>query len=84
MRQIEVCVGSSCFLKGAYPVLDAFVALAQQHGHPEITVVAAFCKEQCRSGVAVDIDGTVYSVPDATTAGEIFTPLLADEAEAGA
>jgi len=83
MRQIEVCLGSSCFLKGAYTVLDTFAALQRQHGMEHtVRVAGAFCKEHCRSGVSVAIDETLYSVPDAETARVLFTRLfLAGEEE---
>ena len=82
MRQIEVCLGSSCFLKGAYNVLDTFVALQRQHGMEHtIRVAGAFCKEHCRHGVSVEIDGTIYSVPDNDTARALFAQLLRPDAE---
>ncbi len=77
MRQIEVCLGSSCFLKGAYKVLDTFVALQHQHGMEQVVRVAgAFCQEHCRTGVSVAIDETIYSVPDVETARSLFDQLF--------
>ena len=77
MRKIEVCLGSSCFLKGAYAVLDTFTALLRQHGlQQEVTVAGAFCKENCRAGVSVEIDGQVYSAPDTDSARALFARLF--------
>lgn len=82
MRTIEVCLGSSCFLKGAYPVLDTFLALIRQHGlEHEVSVAGAFCKDECRHGVAVEIDGQIYSVPDAAAARALFYQLIHGETE---
>ena len=82
MRQIEVCVGSSCFLKGSYRVLDTFTALLRQHGLQDaVTVAGAFCKEHCREGVSVEIDGTVYSVPSIEAARDLFARVFPEAAE---
>ncbi len=65
MAKIEVCVGSSCFLKGAYKILDAFTAMVRKEGISDrFEVCGAFCKENCRDGVSVEIDGKIYSVPN--------------------
>ncbi|MHB9130129.1 MAG: (2Fe-2S) ferredoxin domain-containing protein [Armatimonadota bacterium] len=82
MRRIEVCMGSSCYLKGAYQVLDTFTALIRQHGlEGEVTLAGAFCKEHCRQGVSVQIDQQVYSVPDPATARELFSTQFLPPAE---
>lgn len=82
MREIAVCVGSSCFLKGAYRVLDTFTSLARQYGlSAEVTVAGSFCMEQCQHGVSVTIDGTTYSVPDVVAARALFGQLFLGESE---
>ncbi len=81
--RIEVCMGSSCFLKGAYTVLDAFMQAARRQGVEEkVTIAGAFCKECCRDGVSVDIDGTIYSVPDGDRARALWAELFRDETDA--
>ncbi len=84
MRQIQVCVGSSCFLKGSYRVLDTFTSLSRQYGlEGEVSVVGAFCMENCQQGVSVAVDGVVYSVPDIGEARRLFGALfLPEESEA--
>lgn len=73
MSKIEVCIGSSCFLKGAYNILDAFTAMVRQDGlGDKVTVCGAFCKENCRNGVSVEIDGKIYSVPNLDAARKLF------------
>ena len=84
MRLIQVCVGSSCFLKGSYAVLDTFTALLRQHGlEKDVRIAGAFCMEHCRDGVSVSIDDIIYSVPDAESANQLFCRLFLanDEAE---
>ncbi len=73
MVKVEVCIGSSCFLKGAYNILDAFTALVRQEKlTDEVTVCGAFCKDNCRNGVSVEVDGIIYSVADLEGARKLF------------
>lgn len=82
MRHIEVCVGSSCYLKGSYRILDTFTSLLRQHGlDGDVQLGGAFCMENCREGVAVKVDDTIYSVPDVSAARALFGRLFLDEAE---
>ena len=77
MRTIEVCVGSSCFLKGSYQVLDTLVSLVRRHGLDEqVRVAGAFCMENCRQGVSVKVDKTVYSVGDTQAAERLFAECI--------
>ncbi len=73
MRHIEVCVGSSCYLKGAYRVLDTLVALVRAHRlEAAVRITGAFCQERCQHGVSVSVDEAIYSVPDADAARQLF------------
>jgi NADH:ubiquinone oxidoreductase subunit E len=83
MRQVEVCMGSSCFLKGAYEVLDALLQAARRHGlEGEVAIAGAFCKEHCREGVSVEIDGVIHSVPNAAQARALFAQVFLPETDA--
>lgn len=82
MRHIEVCVGSSCYLKGAYKVLDAFVALVHEHQlEGEVRITGAFCKEHCLHGVTVSVDDAIFSVPDANAARQLFVERVLEAPE---
>jgi NADH:ubiquinone oxidoreductase subunit E len=75
-------MGSSCFLKGAYAVLDALRQAAHARGTTDrVTIAGAFCKEHCRDGVSVEVDGVIHSVPDAARAAALFAELYRDETE---
>jgi NADH:ubiquinone oxidoreductase subunit E len=81
MRQIAVCVGSSCFLKGSHRVLDTFLSLVRQYElGEEVQVVGAFCMERCQCGVSVTIGEVAYSVPDVAAARALFGRLFLGEA----
>ena len=50
---VQICVGSSCHLKGSYNVIRAFQRLVEEYGlQDEIELKAAFCKGRCTEGVS--------------------------------
>ena len=60
---IQVCVGSSCHLKGSADIVELFQNSIQEHKlEDEITLVGNFCIGQCnRLGVTIQIDDDVYT-----------------------
>ncbi len=61
---IQICVGSSCHLKGSEKVVDLFRdAIAEHKLDGDVTLVGCFCTGQCnRDGVAVLVDDVPYGV----------------------
>lgn len=59
---IQICVGSSCHLKGSERLVELFQAAIAEHKlDAEITLAGSFCTGQCnREGVSITIDDTVY------------------------
>ena len=50
---VQICVGSSCHLKGSYNVIRAFQRLVEEYGlQDEIELKAAFCMGRCTKGVS--------------------------------
>lgn len=71
--KIKICIGSSCHIKGSRQVVETFQNLAAGHGLSDrVEMSGTFCMGNCKNGVCVDIDGTVYSVSP-ETADEFFT-----------
>ncbi|MDO4546948.1 MAG: NAD(P)H-dependent oxidoreductase subunit E [Clostridia bacterium] len=63
MKDIKVCVGTSCHLKGSYNVLLSFQQMIERYGlHDEVNIQAAFCMGHCQQGVCVMVDDDIYSV----------------------
>lgn len=60
---IQICVGSSCHLKGSEEVVELFRNAVQEHRlESEITLAGSFCAGKCnRSGVTVQIDDDIYT-----------------------
>jgi len=72
MLELNVCIGSSCHLKGSYNIVQAFQQLLEEEGlHDKIDLKAQFCMKQCQKGVSVSIGDTIYSVSP-ETAREFF------------
>lgn len=61
MVTIWVCVGSSCFLKGAPGVIKAFEALIEERAPGLVELKGTFCQELCANGVTVRIDSKTFT-----------------------
>ncbi|MCD8162906.1 MAG: (2Fe-2S) ferredoxin domain-containing protein [Synergistaceae bacterium] len=67
MAIVRICIGTSCYLKGAYNVLQLFQHEIEERGlHDKIEISGSFCMGQCQNDVSVDVDGTVYNVSQET------------------
>ena len=60
---IQICVGSSCHLKGSEKIVELFQkAIADCPYGDEITLAGSFCTGRCnREGVTITVDDTVYT-----------------------
>lgn len=60
---IEICVGSSCHLKGSHEIVELFKDAVQQYDlDNEVTLAGSFCTGKCnREGVTVTVDDVVYT-----------------------
>ena len=60
---IQICVGSSCHLKGSEEIVALLQeAVAEHKLETEITLAGSFCTGQCnRVGVTVQVDDDVYT-----------------------
>ena len=57
MISIQVCVGSSCHLKGAHDVVQAFKReISSRKLDQEVFLTGAFCLGRCIDGVSIKID----------------------------
>lgn len=60
---IQICVGSSCHLKGAPEIVELLQkAIEEHHLENEITLAGSFCTGKCnRVGVTISVDDEVYT-----------------------
>ena len=60
---IQICVGSSCHLKGSEQVVDLFQkAIEERNLTDKITLAGSFCIGRCnREGVTVQVDDDIIT-----------------------
>ena len=59
---IAVCVGTSCYLKGSYDLLQELLELTKEYGvEDRVSVGATFCLERCTEGPNIRINEEVFS-----------------------
>ena len=60
---VEICVGSSCYLKGSQDIVNMFEEELKNHNlRDEVTLTGSFCIGRCnRVGVTVQVDGEVFT-----------------------
>ena len=59
---IQICVGSSCHLKGSYDIVEMLTkAIEEYHLENEVTLAGSFCIGKCnREGVTVQVDDEIH------------------------
>lgn len=60
---IQICVGSSCHLKGSEKLVEMFqTAIEENKIDGEVTLAGSFCTGKCnREGVTITVDDDVYT-----------------------
>lgn len=60
---IQICVGSSCHLKGSPEIVELLQKAVEENGlSDEITLAGSFCIGKCnRIGVTVQIDDNIHT-----------------------
>ena len=62
MLIVQVCVGSSCYLKGSQDIVDLFEkAIEENHLEDDVILNGSFCIGKCnRVGVTVQVNDDVH------------------------
>lgn len=60
---IEICIGSSCHLKGSRELVDLFTSEVEKRNlKDKVILKGSFCKSKCnREGVTVQVDDEIYT-----------------------
>ncbi len=60
---IQICVGSSCHIKGSPEIVELFQqAVSEYHLEGDVALAGSFCTGKCnRVGVTVQIDDDIYT-----------------------
>ena len=72
---IQICVGSSCHLKGSSDIIELLEkAVADHHLETEVTLAGSFCIGKCnRIGVTVQVDDEIHTGITRENFKEFFT-----------
>jgi NADH:ubiquinone oxidoreductase subunit E len=63
MLKINVCIGSSCHIKGSRQVIEQFQRLiAENNLSDKVDLGGDFCMGECQKGVCVKMNGEFFSV----------------------
>ena len=59
---IQICVGSSCHIKGSQDIVELLqAAIAEHHLESDVTLAGSFCIGKCnRVGVTVQVDEEIH------------------------
>lgn len=67
MKKIEVCIGTACYLKCSYKIVDKLQTLAEKNNvSNKVDISAVFCLEHCGDrGASIRLDNKdIYSVEE--------------------
>lgn len=63
MIKINVCVGSSCHIRGSYRIIELLNnAIKENDLTDKVEVSAAFCLGHCMNGVSVKVNDQIFGV----------------------
>ncbi len=63
MTKIEICVGSSCYLKGAQLIIDYLQKQIKERDlSSKIELAGAFCLGDCGDGIAIRINNKIQHI----------------------
>jgi NADH-quinone oxidoreductase subunit G len=58
--KINVCLGTSCFVKGSQTILKKLMNYVGEHGlSDDVNIKASFCMENCDNGPSVTVGGKI-------------------------
>lgn len=83
---IQICVGSSCHLKGSEEIVELLQkAVSDYHLESEITLAGSFCVGACnRVGVTVQVDDEVHTGVTPATFNTFFREQVLKKIQEGA
>ena len=75
MIVVQICVGSSCHLKGSAQIVELMQkAVADNNIESEVTLAGSFCIGKCnRVGVTVQVDDDIHTGITVENFREFFT-----------
>lgn len=63
MVNVEVCVGTSCYLRGSYHIINRLEELSEKASLSDnVNIASIFCLGNCGSSSSVRVNGEILSV----------------------
>ena len=83
MLIVQVCVGSSCHLKGSETIVELLeAAISEHHIEDEVVLTGSFCIGKCnRVGVTVQVNDDIHVGVTAENFREFFKKNILDVIE---
>ena len=80
---VQICVGSSCHLKGSATIVEMLQsAIAENHVEDEVVLTGSFCIGKCnRTGVTVQVNDDVHVGVTPENVREFFKKNILDVIE---
>ena len=80
MTVVQICVGSSCHLKGSQEIVELLEKAVEEHGlEGEVILTGSFCAGKCnRIGVTLQVDDEVFEGVTRDNFNEFFQKNILD------
>lgn len=80
MLVVTVCVGSSCYLRGAHKVAETLQQAINTHDlNARVELQGSFCMNRCKEGVAVSVNDRALPRATPENVTELFTTYILPE-----
>jgi NADH-quinone oxidoreductase subunit G len=77
---VKVCVGTGCYLHGAYDTLHALMEKSAERGYADrIEIKASFCFENCSGAPTVEVNGVLHSHVTASRLNQFMDEVIEPE-----
>lgn len=76
--QVQVCVGTGCYLRGSYDIMNKFNELIKQMDMEEhVELTGTFCLEKCDQGVSIKVGDEIITGVNMDNVEQIFKSQVA-------
>ncbi|WP_031513643.1 [FeFe] hydrogenase, group A [Desulfofalx alkaliphila] len=70
---VSVCVGTGCYLRGSYDIMNRFAELIKELGlEGHVQLRGTFCLEKCDQGVSIKVEDDIISGVTIDNAEQVF------------
>ncbi|MEG6615457.1 [FeFe] hydrogenase, group A [Peptococcaceae bacterium 1198_IL3148] len=75
---VQVCVGTGCYLRGSYDIMNKFTELIKKWSMEDyVQLTGTFCLEKCDQGVSIKIDDEIITGINMDNVEHIFKTKIA-------